>query len=97
MITRVPPGADVIRTAKGEWSNVIARTYPYPLNGLANPQGLPYLVGRTGTRSDGSTGFSIYDVDPALGGDDTTTGVELFDFTQYSNDVSLGKSPLSVL
>jgi prepilin-type N-terminal cleavage/methylation domain-containing protein len=83
-------GPDVIRTDKGAWENPIVRTYPVPLNGAVNPATNYYEVGRNGTRSDGSFGFSIYQIDPTLGGDDTASGTELWDYTQYENDVTSG-------
>ena len=83
-------GPDVVRTAFGEWANPLVRTYPVPLAGGLNPANDPYLVGRNGTRSDGSYGFSIFQFDPTSGLDDTTSGVELFDFTTFSNTVNTG-------
>lgn len=81
-------GADVIRTQVGEWSNPLVRSYPAPLSGTANLATLPYLMGRNGTRSDLSYGFSEYAEDPTLNLDDTTNGTELFDFTTFNNVVN---------
>ncbi|MHB8636363.1 MAG: PulJ/GspJ family protein [Fimbriimonadaceae bacterium] len=82
-------GPDIIRTEQGEWANPLVRTYPTPLGGTPlNPAANLYIVGRNGTRSDNSYGFSEYAVDPTLGLDDTTTGVELFDFATFTNVVN---------
>ena len=83
-------GPDIVRTQVGQWSNPLVRTYPVPLAGGLNPAKDPYLVGRSGTRSDNSYGFSIYQFDPTLGGDDTASGIELFDFTTFSNTLNTG-------
>ncbi|HLK14194.1 MAG TPA: prepilin-type N-terminal cleavage/methylation domain-containing protein [Fimbriimonadaceae bacterium] len=81
-------GADVIRTSFGQWSNPVVRSYPVPLVGGANPATNLYEVGRNGTRSDNTFGFSEYQIDPTLGLDDTASGVELFDFTAFNNVVN---------
>lgn len=81
-------GADVIRTRFGEWSNVTVRTYPFPSNPLTDPG----QIGFNGLRSDNTTGFSEYGLNP--GNFDTpSVGRELFDYTAYKTAVNLGSSP----
>jgi prepilin-type N-terminal cleavage/methylation domain-containing protein len=74
-------GPDVYRTNFGSWSNAIVRIYP--------TTGPATIVGHTGARSDGSTGFSIYGfLTPPVAGTDTSGGTELFDVSAYEGSVT---------
>ena len=73
-------GPDVLRTKFANWSNAIVRIYP--------TSGPASIVGHDGSRSDGSTGFSIYGFTTPPTGPDTVGGFELFDVATYQGQVS---------
>ena len=72
--------SDVHKTKMAGWANVIVRAYS-----AGWTSGNEYEV----ARDDGTGNTKIYAYDPA-GGDELSTGIELFDITAYENAVQSG-------